>query len=259
MRSAQADRAGISSPERGRDQGTDRQDQRNEAEIKELAAKIGENEAEIKERIAKIKEMEASEGPNGRSYEILYKLWQAERATEQDDRMAICNKARQLINELAGIRPGLPQIPYSLAKIDELEAARPELSTDDRKAKLYEAAMHYRRALELGQRDLETIRRVTDLLYYSGHANEVVQLWNQLASTASFGLREQVTLALFGIAISTWRSNWHAKAKQPTPRTCSSEFSSCRFLWPRAAATRRRSSFAMPCARLLANIYGGCS
>ena len=58
-----------------------------------------------------------------------------------------------------------------------------------------EAANHYLRAIELGERSLAIIRRATDLLYEAGRSSEVTQLWNQLPTATLLGsnLQQQVT------------------------------------------------------------------
>ena len=52
-----------------------------------------------------------------------------------------------------------------LADLTLADLSQPNLSDDQRKGKQGEAAKLYLQAIELGQRDLDTIRRATDLLY----------------------------------------------------------------------------------------------
>ncbi|MGC8640872.1 MAG: tetratricopeptide repeat protein [Isosphaeraceae bacterium] len=150
-----------------------------------------ENEADITRQIGKIKEMEAAGGPNGRYYQARYEIWKAAKCSDAAEQEQLCDSARRLIDELASHRKDFPQIFLLLAQIDELKAARPGASDDVRKESQYNAAEHYLRAFQLGQRELEIIRRVTDLLYSSGHLSEIVQLWNQLGTMASLVLQEQ--------------------------------------------------------------------
>lgn len=100
-----------------------------------------------------------------------------------------------MINDLSSRRPDWPQIPLALAMLDEQELAQPGLDDATRKSKLDEAANHYLRAIELGDKRLAIIRRATDLLYGAGRPTEVTQLWNQLPTATLLGsnLQQQVT------------------------------------------------------------------
>jgi tetratricopeptide (TPR) repeat protein len=157
------------------------------------------SETDIKRQIDKIKELEGPDGPIGGYQEIRYTIWQAQRTTSRSEQEALRRTARQLINDLSTRRPDWPQVFLALAQLDEQELAQPGLDPSIRKDKQYEAATHYLRAIELGQRNLAIIRRATDLLYASGHPTDVTQLWNQLPASTIGGLdlQQQVTAEAF--------------------------------------------------------------
>ena len=149
----------------------------------------------IETRLQEIKEIDGADGPTGRYQEIRYALWQAEHSTDRDEQRILRSSARLKINELSSRRPDWPQIPLALASLDDQELAQPGLDEATRKDKVNEAANHYLRAIELGQRSLPIIRRATDLLYEAGRRSEVTQLWNQLPTATLLGsnLQQQVT------------------------------------------------------------------
>jgi tetratricopeptide (TPR) repeat protein len=153
------------------------------------------NNDDIETQLKEIKQIDGPDGPTERYQEIRYALWRAERATNTDEQKALRSNARLLINDLHSRRPDWPQIPLALAQLDEQELAQPNLDSATRKRKEDDAANHYLRAIELGQRSLPIIRRVTDLLYKSGRSSEVTQLWNQLPTVTLLegNLQQQVT------------------------------------------------------------------
>jgi len=152
---------------------------------------------DIKSQLEQIKKIDGGDGPTGRYQEIRFDLWQAEQltTTEESEKKALCSRARLKITELSSRRPDWPQIPLALAMLDEQELAQPDLDVETRKSKLNEAANHYLRAIELGDRRLEIIRRATDRLYDAGRPADVTQLWNQLPTATLMGnsLQQQVT------------------------------------------------------------------
>ena len=153
-----------------------------------------ENRDVVKDRIKEIKDIDGADGPIGRSLEIQYALWRAEHTTDKEEQKALRSSARLLINDLSSRRPEWPQIPLALAQLDEQELAQPDLDDATRKRKVDEAANHYLRAIELGQRSLANIRRATDLLYKAERLSEVTQLWSQLPTVTFLGgnLQQQV-------------------------------------------------------------------
>ena len=149
------------------------------------------NTEDIENQIKEIKQIDGADGPTGRFQEIRYTLWQAENTADPDqkspgEQKALRSSARLMINDLSSRRPDWPQIPLALAMLDEQELAQTNLDPADRKRKVDEAANHYLRAIELGQRNLQIIRRATDLLYEAGRPTEVTQLWNQLPTETLF-------------------------------------------------------------------------
>ena len=152
------------------------------------------NTEDIENQIKEIKQIDGADGPTGRFQEIRYTLWQAENTADPDQQKALRSSARLMINDLSSRRPDWPQIPLALAMLDEQELAQIKPRPRGQERKVDEAANHYLRAIELGQRNLQIIRRATDLLYEAGRPTEVTQLWNQLPTETLFrgNLQHQV-------------------------------------------------------------------
>jgi tetratricopeptide (TPR) repeat protein len=147
------------------------------------------NEEDINHQLDEIKRIEGADGINGRYCAIRYKIWQAGNAADSSQQELLCKTARQWIDDLASVRPDWStQIHLARAQVDEVELERLDLAADKRKEKQYEAAIHYRTAIERGQRNSAVIRRVTELLHLSGHSTEIAQLWNQLGNGGGAGL-----------------------------------------------------------------------
>ena len=82
-----------------------------------------------------------------------------------------------------------------------------------------EAANHYLRAIELGERRLAIIRRATDLLYEAGRPTEVTQLWNQLPTATLLGAicSSRLLPRRYAIVITSARLDLARKAKAANP------------------------------------------
>ena len=173
----------------------------------------------IETRIKEIKQIDGADGPTGRYQEIRYThSGEPSIPPTTDEQKALRSSARLMINDLSSRRPDWPQIPLALAQLDEQELAQPDLDDATRKRKVDEAANHYLRAIELGQRSLAIIRRATDLLYKAGRPSEVTQLWNQLP-TATFWeatCSSRLLPRRYATVITSAHSTWPERQKRPT-------------------------------------------
>ena len=147
----------------------------------------GKNKADIENRLNEIKRIEGADGSNGKYGEARYTIWQAANTTDLSEQAKLRSTAQSLLKDLMSRRQDWPRIPRMLADLTLADLSQPNLSDGEKKDKQYEAAKLYLQAIELGQRDLDTIRRATDLLYATNHDDEVVQLWTQLSMTSTAG------------------------------------------------------------------------
>ena len=118
-----------------------------------------------------------------------------------------------------------------------------------------EAANHYLRAIELGDKRLQIIRRAIDLLYEAGRRTEVTQLWNQLP-TATFWVATNSRLLprCYATVITSVRSTWPGRQKRPTLRDFREWLGLVKVLVSSPSTRLRlRLSFEVP-SRLIARI-----
>ncbi len=158
----------------------------------------GKNKADIENRLNEIKRIEGAEGSNGKYREALYFIWQSANTTDLKEQANLRNTARSLLNDLRSRRQDWPQIPRKLADLALADLSQPDLSDGEKKDKQYDAAKLYLQAIELGLRDLDTIRRATDLLYVTNHDDEVIKFsQSPMTSTAGSDLLRQVSAEAF--------------------------------------------------------------
>jgi len=159
----------------------------------------GKNKADIEYRLNEIKLIEGADGSNGKYEEARYTIWQAANTTDPSEQAKLRSTAQLLLNDLMSRRQVRPQVPRMLADLTLADLSQPDLSDSEKRDKQYEAAKLYLQAIELGQRDLDTIRRATDLLYVTNHNDEVIKFWTQSpnASTAGSDLLRQVSAEAF--------------------------------------------------------------
>ena len=159
----------------------------------------GKNKADIEYRLNEIKRIEGTDGSNGKYEEARYTIWQAANTTDPSEQAKLRSTAQLLLNDLMSRRQVRPQVPRMLADLTLADLSQPDLSDSEKRDKQYEAAKLYLQAIELGQRDLDTIRRATDLLYVTNHNDEVIKFWTQSpkASTAGSDLLRQVSAEAF--------------------------------------------------------------
>ncbi len=159
----------------------------------------GKNRAEIENRLNEIKRLEKADRSSGKLGDARYAIWQAANTTDPSEQAKLLGSAKSLFNELLLRDPVKPQVPRWLADLTLAELSQSDLSDDEKKQKQHDAAELYLKAIERGLRDLDTIRRATDLLYVTGHNDEVIQFWTQSPSarTASSELLRQVSIEAF--------------------------------------------------------------
>ncbi len=159
----------------------------------------GKNKADIEYRLNEIKRIEGADGSNGKYEEARYTIWQAANTTDPSEQAKLRSTAQLLLNDLMSRPQVRPQVPRMLADLTLADLSQPDLSDSEKRDKQYAAAKLYLQAIELGQRDLDTIRRATDLLYVTNHNDEVIKFWTQSpnASTAGSDLLRQVSAEAF--------------------------------------------------------------
>ncbi len=156
----------------------------------------GKNRADIEYRLTEIKRIEGPDGSKGKLAEGLYKNWQIANTTDPAEQAKLRSEAQQLLRELWSRRQDQPRVACMLAELMLADLSQSDLSDDQQRTRTkttqIEAAKLYLHAIELGQTDLATIRRASDLVYATKD-DEVLQLWTQLFTntTAGSGLLRQ--------------------------------------------------------------------
>ena len=125
-------------------------------------------------------------GQTGNSGEVRYTIWQAANTTDPSEQAKLRSTAQSLLKDRMPPRLGLAAGDRDVADLTLADQSQPNLSDDQKRCRQVEAARLYLQAIELGQRDLDTIRRATDLVYATKD-DEVVQLWTQLFTNTTAG------------------------------------------------------------------------
>jgi len=146
----------------------------------------GRSKADVENRLNEIKRIEGADGSNGKFGEARYTIWQAANTTDPSEQAKLRSTAQSLLKDLMSRRQDWPRATRMLADLTLADQFQPNLSDDQKKRGQVEAAKLYLQAIELGQRDLDTIRRATDLVYATKD-DEVVQLWTQLFTNTTAG------------------------------------------------------------------------
>ena len=170
----------------------------------------GKNKADIENRLNEIKRIEGSDGLNGSIGEARFTLWQSANTADRSEQARLRSTAELQLKELMQRLPNPPQIPRMLAGLTLTDLSQPDLSEEEKTLKMEEAAELYQKAIELGQRDLDTILRATELLYVKGLNKSVVTpLWEQLSKTTTEGnaLVRQGLLMRFSATV-TMSEHW---------------------------------------------------
>ncbi|HKM52378.1 MAG TPA: tetratricopeptide repeat protein, partial [Isosphaeraceae bacterium] len=172
----------------------------------DLALK-GKNKADIENQLNEIKRIEGADGSSEKYGEALYLIWQSVITTDLKGQAKLRSTARLLLEDLRSRRPDWPQIPRTLANLALADLAQPNLSDREKSHWQEEAAKLYLQAIDLGQRDLDIIRRATNLHYAEGRdksketesKKKLNQLWTKLSETTRAGsdLQRQLSVEAF--------------------------------------------------------------
>src|SRR5271157_364775 len=178
------------------------------------------NKAEIENRINEIKRIDGAEGSNGKYEEARYTIWRVENTADRAEQAKLRETARVQLNDLAARRPDWAKIPRILADLALADLAQPDLSKDQKESKQKDAVDLYVQAIKLGQRDLDTIRRATALLYAMGRKDKAIELWTQLSTPTPAGsaqLRQGSIEALLRYRDNEGALELARKAKEANP------------------------------------------
>ena len=115
----------------------------------------------IEQIIKQIEKIEGSEGLMGRYCRVSYLVWQAQRASDKTQQEQLRTEAHQGINELMSRRGDWSLVHLLLARLDEQELVQAQVGLDEKQkqVKLESIINSYLRAVELGHRDSNTVRR----------------------------------------------------------------------------------------------------
>jgi tetratricopeptide (TPR) repeat protein len=102
----------------------------------------------MEEALAAMERIVGAGGPLGHYHKARLLIWRAVRGEK-----SLLAAAREELAMLSKRRPAWSRVPYCLGKIDELEGSQEQ------------AIEHYLRALELGDRQVELVQRLIQLLY----------------------------------------------------------------------------------------------
>jgi cellulose synthase operon protein C len=145
---------------------------------------------DTKQAEQRIQEIEKLDEQSGHFCRAQYLFWQSRNTNDAAAKEKARTEARVLLTELKARRPDWSKIPLVLAMLDEDELT--ELGQDETrsKEKLESAITSYRRAIDLGNRDLAVVRHCIQLLFRAGRASEALEIYSrtpavgQLASDA---------------------------------------------------------------------------
>jgi tetratricopeptide (TPR) repeat protein len=121
------------------------------------------DEAAANEALRAIQKQEGPGRPLGDFAEASLEIWKKSHARESN-----LPKARELLAKVETRRPRWPQVALQRGRIEELDG------------NLDLALAHFRRAVDLGERDLSVVRRVVQLLYERQHYEQADAVLRQL-------------------------------------------------------------------------------
>ena len=137
----------------------------------------GKNGLEIENRLNEIKRIDGN-GLQARYGEARYLVWQAANTTEPAKQEELRRAAQSKLEELRSNRTDAPpKAKQMLADLYIARLARTELSGDEKRTVLLEAARLYREIVDGGQTDLNTLRGLTSLYYAAGDKAKAQELW----------------------------------------------------------------------------------
>lgn len=148
----------------------------------ELAFQIG-NKDEIEKNIKQIERIEGREGIQARYWNVQYLIWQIARTGDDKIRQEKRAQARASLSELRLRRPDWPVIPVRLAELDEQELRdEKDLNNEQKREKQQSIVNAYIEAIDLGEHGSAVVRKVVQLLFDLGKADEALALFNRISA-----------------------------------------------------------------------------
>jgi tetratricopeptide (TPR) repeat protein len=132
----------------------------------ELALQAGDQPA-MSRLLGEMQRMEGPQGPLNNFCQALWLIQQAQRGNKE-----VMDKAQALLDVVASQRPTWAAVPLARADLEEL-SGKPD-----------QVIFHFRRALELGERNPRVLRRLVDLLYQQQRYEEADQEIRKLQQQA---------------------------------------------------------------------------
>jgi tetratricopeptide (TPR) repeat protein len=132
----------------------------------ELALQAGDEPA-MSRLLGEMQRMEGPQGPLNNFCQALWLIQQAQRGNKE-----VMDKAQALLDVVASQRPTWAAVPLARADLEEL-SGKPD-----------QVIFHFRRALELGERNPRVLRRLVDLLYQQQRYDEADQEIRKLQQQA---------------------------------------------------------------------------
>jgi predicted Zn-dependent protease len=154
------------------------------------------DKAVVELQLNEVKRIDGSDGPNTKLAEAKFTNWQAENTADRSEQAKLRDSAELQLRELMLSQKRGPQIPYLLAELTFADLTKPGVSAEERKNKANAATDLYLEAIRLGRRDLDTLRRASDLLYFLNRKDESTKLWTELGTASTDLLLQAATGAL---------------------------------------------------------------
>jgi predicted Zn-dependent protease len=167
---------------------------------------------------SQVKAIEKIDGTSGRFCRARYLTWQATPSKDELDRsklradeqaapskdevakLKLRAEARALLAELKVRRDDWDVIPFTEAILEEQELAQAGLDQGLRKEKQESLINLYQRAIDLGSRNPDVVRRAVELLFTTGRSNDAIQLYNRMAGATSLSAEFGQKVAQVAIA-----------------------------------------------------------
>ena len=158
------------------------------AAVKADTDKQAEAEAKAKTDIeTQIKTIERIDGTYGRFCRAKYLTWQASRSKDEVEGKRLRTEALALLAELKTRRDEWDQIPLAEADLVDQELAQVGLDEALKREKQESLIALYLRAIDLGSRNPNVVRRAVLLLLTTGRSNEAIQLFNRMPAATQLG------------------------------------------------------------------------
>ncbi len=145
----------------------------------DLQFQVGDRDR-ISSLISQIRTLDGEEGILGRYCEVRRMIWLAKRESDANKRESLRTSARELLGELKSRRQDWSFIPLAIAEIDEQTLAQGDIDGATKQRLQEEIVENYLRAIELGQRRSDIVRRAVDLLFALNRGNEALSLFSRI-------------------------------------------------------------------------------